>query len=183
MTMIGKKHSEETKEKIRVSNLNKNKGKQVRLGKKLSIESKNKLSNSCKGRWKGMTYEQIYGEEKAKEIKLKRIISAKLRKGIKFSLQGRQNMSAAFKGDKNPNWKGGLSSETEILRCSLEYKLWREAVFIRDNYTCVWCGDKHGGNLEADHILLFSTNPEHRFSIDNGRTLCHDCHIKRHRKN
>lgn len=182
MTMLGKKQSIQTREKIRLSNIGKNKGKRARLGKKLTIESKKKLSDSCKGRWKGMTYEQIYGLETANRMKAERRELGKLRKGLKLPLEWRQNIAKAQLGDKGSNWKGGITPEIIRLRGSLEYKLWRESVFIRDNFTCVWCGDNRGGNLEADHILLFSTNPEHRFSIDNGRTLCHECHIKRHKR-
>ena len=84
-------------------------------------------------------------------------------------------------GDKNPNWKGGITQLVFKIRHSLEYKLWREAVFKRDNYTCIWCGES-GGRLEADHIQEFSIYPELRFAIDNGRTLCKPCHKKRHKK-
>ena len=46
----------------------------------------------------------------------------------------------------------------------------------RDNFTCVECGDNKGGNLEADHIKPKYLFPELTFVIDNGRTLCVDCH-------
>jgi 5-methylcytosine-specific restriction endonuclease McrA len=58
----------------------------------------------------------------------------------------------------------------------LEYKLWRRAVFTRDNFTCIWCGIK--GDIEADHIKPWSLFPALRYAIDNGRTLCKDCHKK-----
>jgi len=86
-------------------------------------------------------------------------------------------MSISKKGNKNPNWKGGIGNINQIIRRSREYKLWRIAVFERDNYTCIWCGQV-GGKLHADHIKPFSQYPELRFAIDNGRTLCEDCHRK-----
>lgn len=90
-----------------------------------------------------------------------------------------KNNSAKFlprySGDKHWNWKGGITPINHKIRQSKEYKLWRESVFERDDYTCVWCGAK-GGKLNADHILPFAYYPELRFAIDNGRTLCVDCH-------
>lgn len=76
--------------------------------------------------------------------------------------------------EKNPNWKGGKSGENDLIRKSKEYKLWRKAVFERDNWSCIWCG--FHGYVEADHIKPFSLFPELRFAIDNGRTLCKPCH-------
>lgn len=77
-------------------------------------------------------------------------------------------------------WKGGVTPERVKIWRSKEYKLWRKSVFERDNYTCVWCGNKNGNGktiiLNADHIKPFSLFPELRFAIDNGRTLCVDCH-------
>ena len=107
------------------------------------------------------------------------------RKKQTFSIKTRKKMSLSHKGEKCHWWKGGRSKERDEhyrIMTTFEYRLWRKAVFERDNYTCVWCGDNRGGNLEADHIQTFMEYPELRFAIDNGRTLCKKCHIKRHKK-
>lgn len=54
------------------------------------------------------------------------------------------------------------------------YKKWRITIFKRDNFRCQLCGA--GKNLEAHHIIKKSLHPELIFDIDNGITLCKDCH-------
>jgi 5-methylcytosine-specific restriction endonuclease McrA len=82
-----------------------------------------------------------------------------------------------MEGSNNPRWKGGITPLNHKIRTSSLYKKWRQSVFIRDRFTCVWCG-QIGGELNADHIKPFSLFPDHRFDIDNGRTLCVPCHKK-----
>lgn len=83
------------------------------------------------------------------------------------------------KGNKNPNWKGGITPIHLAIRSSKEYKEWRKAVYERDNYTCIFCGVKGDGkNLNADHILPFAIHEDLRLEISNGRTLCIECHKK-----
>jgi len=120
----------------------------------------------------------------------------KSRRGISRSVEVKEKISKtktgkpnpAVSGDKNRHWKGGINPINNTIRKSREYKLWRIAVFERDNYTCRWCGIKSGIGikvyLEAHHVKLFSEYPELRFAIDNGITLCRDCHNKayNHRK-
>ena len=79
-------------------------------------------------------------------------------------------------GNLNGRWKGGITPENRRIRNSSEYKAWRKSVFERDNYTCVQCGNR--GSLHADHIKEFAFHPELRLSLENGRTLCVDCHKK-----
>lgn len=107
-----------------------------------------------------------------------------LPKGKKSSDETRRKQSTSMKASmisgKHPCWKGGITKVNELIRKSVEYKLWREAVFKRDNFTCVWCGEKESvsGKLEADHIKPFALFPALRLAIDNGRTLFRECHKK-----
>lgn len=73
------------------------------------------------------------------------------------------------------HWAGGISSERENIKSGYEYQQWVKSVFKRDDYTCQCCG-KRGVPLEAHHIYNFSDYPDLRTNIDNGITLCHDCH-------
>lgn len=61
-----------------------------------------------------------------------------------------------------------------------EYKEWRNAVFKRDGYKCQECGG--GRNIQAHHIKSWAKHPESRFDVDNGVTLCIDCHANQHPK-
>lgn len=90
-------------------------------------------------------------------------------------------------GERNYNWKGGITPEKQKIRGSLEYKKWRMKVFQRDRFECVNCGYRskksfaHGDkkcDIRADHIKPFSLYPELRLSIENGRTLCVECDKK-----
>lgn len=101
-------------------------------------------------------------------------------KGKKMPESMREKMRIAGrlrKGEKAGNWQGGITTENHLIRTSVEYRLWREAVFARDNFTCQKCGDR-GCEFHADHIKPFALFPELRTSIDNGRTLCVPCHKK-----
>lgn len=84
------------------------------------------------------------------------------------------------KGENHWNWKGGISNENHFIRNCTQYKDWRNEVFKRDKYTCRICGRK-GVKLNAHHIEKFSKNKEKRFDIDNGITLCENCHKELHK--
>lgn len=81
------------------------------------------------------------------------------------------------RGENHYNWRGGISPERAILGMSIEYREWRTSVFKRDDYTCQECWTR-GGELNADHIEPYCLNKELALDIDNGRTLCVECHRK-----
>uniref|UniRef100_A0A6M3KFA5 Uncharacterized protein n=1 Tax=viral metagenome TaxID=1070528 RepID=A0A6M3KFA5_9ZZZZ len=113
-----------------------------------------------------------------------------------------------YRGEISSSWKGGRSKIEKYIRSLPEYRKWRKSVFERDNYTCIKCGvrSKKGKKvyLEAHHNRFFSkilldfmkkyneldfmkdlktlTNNVINYfpfwDINNGITLCVDCHRK-----
>ena len=147
--MKGKHHSEETKKKLRIS------------------------STGRPGFWRGKNIPQIFRQKMSDAKKG----SKHFMFGKHHSEETRRKMSLAQSGDRANNWRGGLTPKNLLIRMSLDYRLWRSAVFLRDNYTCQLCGQV-GGKLNADHIKKFADYPELRFIVNNGRTLCEGCHKK-----
>ena len=173
---IGKKHSESAKTKMRLAKIGKKytenhklKISQGNMGKKMSVEAKKKMSQTKKGK--------------------------------KFTEEHRRNLKIAHKGQNAGHlskfWKGGITPLRRKIRTTFEYRLWRSDIFTRDNYTCILCGDhtcKGKGQtiqLNADHFpKTFSEIIEQYqiktldeaikcselWNINNGRTLCEDCH-------
>ena len=139
--------------------------------RKLSKKHKANIASARKREWES-------GLRKRKwHLKPEQIEKARLTWiGRKHKLESREKMSLAkigkYLGENHPNWQGGITKESFKIRNSREYKLWRKAVFERDNWTCMWCGLRSSKGLKAylhaDHIKPFAYFPELRFAIDNG---------------
>lgn len=144
-------------------------------------EIRAKISKSMKGR------------SVSKEVRMK---ISKSHKGIRPSKESRRKNAEShlgkvpwnkntrrpeMSGSKHPQWKGGITSANKLARHSIEFRIWREAVFFRDN----WIDQKtrkRGGDLHAHHIRNFSEYQELRFAIDNGITLSKKAHKEFHLK-
>jgi hypothetical protein len=171
MMKLGSKHSEESKIKISKSRIGKHypklsaarKGqKSAFLGRHHSEESNRKNSEAHKG--KRLTEEH------------KRKISLKCR-----DISGKNNpiYGIDVSGDKNPAWKGGITSENQKIKNSNIYRNWRKSVYQRDHYTCLKC-KRIAGILRAHHKYNFADFPDLRFDVSNGATLCKGCHDEFH---
>ena len=114
------------------------KGMSIKItGKKRSIESKKRMSEFWKGRSRPWLMGKSYW------------------KGKKHSEKTRKELSKTKMKDKNPNWRGGITKESKLIRSRVETKLWREAVFARDNWICQKYKIK-GGILDPHHIFNFA---------------------------
>ncbi|MFA5158849.1 MAG: NUMOD3 domain-containing DNA-binding protein, partial [Patescibacteria group bacterium] len=109
----------EYKNKISELAKSKNYGKWM-IGKKLSPETRIKISNANKGKNCGEKNGMV---------------------GFEFTEEYRRKLSERSpKGEKCNFWKGGVLPINTQIRSSFEYKQWRRLVFERDNYTCQKCG-------------------------------------------
>jgi len=154
--MKGKHHTEETKNKISES----------KNGCNVKEETKRKISKTLKGKIPWI-------------------------KGKHHSIEARIKISETKKGKNNPQWKGGITSLRERIEKYITYRQWRSDIFTRDDFTCQECGQR-GGYLHAHHIKSFSSilqfyeittlkealNCEELWNINNGITLCVECHKK-----
>jgi len=93
-------------------------------------------------------------------------------------------LSINSKGKNSHFWRGGKTKKNKLLRTNAKFREWRTKVFERDNYTCQRCGlkSKKGERiiLHPHHIIFLSQAPELAYELDNGVTLCADCHQEVH---
>lgn len=146
-----------------------------RKGHKQSKETREKIKRNNNRYW--------LGKSRSEETKRK---IGKIHKGKEISIGMRMKLSKFWKGkrsgESNPSWKGGITPENLKIRQGIEIRLWREAVYARDSWTCQKCGDNKSGKLNAHHIQNFANYLELRTSIKNGISFCQKCHKLFHKK-
>lgn len=71
-------------------------------------------------------------------------------------------------------WKKMYDGEDITQRNTYEYKKWMYLVQKRDSFQCQCCGRR--SDLEVHHILPYSYYIDKRLDINNGITLCRNCH-------
>jgi 5-methylcytosine-specific restriction endonuclease McrA len=99
---------------------------------------------------------------------------------IAKALETKRRRGTILSGSRHPFWKGGRPWERFR---DPTYVRWRNAVLARDEYRCRHCGRqcrKHEKGLAAHHIRSYASEPDLRFDLDNGLTLCRRCHMDLH---
>jgi hypothetical protein len=143
-----------------------------------------KMSKSRKGR---VTWNK--GIPASEESKKKQSDALK---GKPKSLEHRKNMS----GERNHNWKGGLSELDKAIRELPEMYIWKYEVMKRDDFRDCFTGIRGNHNLEVHHIKALSIiiqeyniqtiedalNCKELWDIDNGVTMFKESHIDHHKK-
>lgn len=91
--------------------------------------------------------------------------------GKKLSLETRRKLSVANGGD------GTLAKF-----CDARLISWSKAVRERDEYVCQHCNhDFYPHECHAHHIVPKAKFPQYAYDLDNGITLCKECHIYEHK--
>lgn len=81
------------------------------------------------------------------------------------------------KGEKAYNWKGGYTDQKIAFRKTYAFKNFVKQVLKRDNYCCQICGKTNKqAKLIVHHKNGYNWCVEQRTDINNGITLCEDCH-------
>jgi len=159
-----------------VSQLTRDKQSIAHKGKPLSEKHKNSIGRAIKGNKKLIESLKRVWENPKYRQHMSEVHKGQHNSPITEFQKGRKGL----KGKDSPSWIDGRTPEHKIIRASIEFRLWREAVFARDNYTCQKYGTR-GGKLHPHHIKNFSKYPNLRFAIDNGLTLSEKAHREFHK--
>lgn len=164
---------------------------QAHKGINLSEETKRKISEANKGKRSGMRGKKHSIKTRKKMSNAKKINPVKYWFGKKLSDKHKKKISERAKIKNNirkalaVRWKGHQKREYKRyihLTNTKKYREWRMGVFLRDNFMCQGCGIR-GCFLEAHHIRSWAKYPKERFNIENGVSLCCECHKLVRKKN
>lgn len=166
-------HTEDENKRIRESNIGKNSGKSPSIltrlkismasagkpkpegfGKKISDIKRNGY-HPTRGKhlpeeWKNKIRDSNIGKHvMSEDLKLK-LISLKI--GKSRSDETKKKLSESMRGEKSPNWRGGISFEPY---CQLFNEEFKKRVRARYEYKCAECGmtqEENGKSLAAHHV-------------------------------
>lgn len=141
-----------------------------------SERMKDRLRPPCSSETKSRISAAKIGNKHSTQTRNKIGLAGKGRVATKAT---RRKMSLSHLGSKSSFWKGGVDQKAYKHYRNLDYKLWRESVYLRDDYTCQDCGKK-GVFLHPHHIKSYTHYPSLRYVVKNGVSMCKECHMSFH---
>jgi len=144
------------------------------LKKQVSEKMKGKKRSPFSKKHRENLSEALKGKPKSKDHKEK---IKKARMGTKLSKITKVKQSETHKGEKNPNWQGGIS---DILYPDDWTDILRESIRQRDGYICQMCGihqDELNGFYKKIDIHHIDYNKDN-LNPKNLISLCRGCHLK-----
>jgi len=81
--------------------------------------------------------------------------------------------SKHYRGEKHHRYKEDFREIKRLRNCA-KYKEWRRKILERDDYKCQMCDTDE--NLMVHHIISLIEDKSKVFDIDNGITVCVECH-------
>lgn len=147
---IGKKHSEQSKQKIKDALK-----KKFPNGRTHTEDFKKMMSRIHKGKKHALGFKQ------SKETIEKRFINLRGQKHWRW-IKDRAKLKVS-----------------RVKAYDTQYKYWMFGVKNRDGWKCKIFNSDCSGRLEAHHILSWSEHPKLRYSLNNGITLCHAHHPRK----
>lgn len=112
------------------------------------------------------------------KVKMKETMIEKY--GVPYNMQRPEMKLLYLNGKHNNFYIDGRSENDEGIVDSSQHRIWRKAVYERDNYICQCCGYSQGGILNAHHLYSRNLHKDKRNDIENGVTLCKPCHVEFH---
>jgi len=207
MRILSLNYTEETIKRDKLGRFTKESSNPWNKGMKGWTNSGSFVSEKMKGK-----NNPFYGKQHTEESKRKMYLNNPMRndpevrkkvsdalRGRKISEEHKEKASKAMK-ERVANgihnfWKGGISKYYSELNHSLrnnQWRTWRKKVFERDDYTCQECGARCGNGkavvLHPHHTIavvdcIRQGNINLIYDIDNGKTVCIECHRIIHGKN
>lgn len=105
----------------------------------------------------------------------------------KYHIERTPSQAAYLRVKQHPDIVASVAAQKIGKFCgnkSVRYKngsgMWTVNIFKRDGYTCQDCGLHEPEIIEAHHIISKKEAPEKQYDLDNGVTLCPNCHKRRH---
>jgi len=86
----------------------------------------------------------------------------------------RADLAAAKRGERNHNWRGGITRRAVALR--KQAHILRPAVLERDDYRCRMCG-RQSNQLTLHHVLPIWARPDLVADLGNLVSVCRPCHL------